>query len=161
MDDTGFRVALVRRDLPALCGGRHEQAPSPRAQLAVLLKRCGDRSRPADHLNASDWISVDVGCRREFCDYLRPVRVHLIGEEHGQLRMDALAELEPVDLDDDLAVRSNVDEGIRWINLGVLCAHWLRTQRTIEVQRNEQAARGCRGGYDERATRNLLLRESH
>ena len=133
MDDAGFRAALVRRDLPSLCGGRQEHGARPRAQLTVLLERCGDRSRPADHLNASNWIPVDVLCRGKFCDYLRPVSVHLVGEQHRQGRMDALAELEPVDLDDDFAVRSNVDEGIRWINLGVLRRHLLRTQRTIEV----------------------------
>src|SRR5207237_9277946 len=47
-DDTGFRAALARRDLPSLRGGRDEHGARPRAQLPVLLERCCHPPRPPD-----------------------------------------------------------------------------------------------------------------
>ena len=61
MDDAGLRAASVRRDLPSLRGRGHEHGAGPRAQLAVLLERSGDRSRAADHLDAA---ARDPGRRR-------------------------------------------------------------------------------------------------
>jgi hypothetical protein len=66
--------------------------------------------------------------------------------------VDALPELQPVDLDDDRAIWPDVDEGIRRVDLrlGRRLACFLRRHRTIEIQRNEQTACGSGGDAQKR-----------
>ena len=82
-----------------------------------------DRARSANDLDSKKRIFVDVGCGRELSDDVFPVGIHLIREHHWQGSLHSLTKLETINLDYDLAVRSDVDECIRRINLGRLLWH--------------------------------------
>ena len=89
-------------------------------------------------------------------DDLRPVGVKLVRENHRQSRLHALTELKPVDLYDDLAVGAYVHEGVGRVGFQ-LRQHRLRRDALlrrsfrVEVERDEQAARGRGRGAQEAA----------
>jgi hypothetical protein len=85
-------------------GGGHKHRARLGAKFSVLLERVGDGAGPPHHLYADKWVFIDVGSRGELRYDLGPVGIHLIRQQHGQSRVDALPELKPVDLDDDRAV---------------------------------------------------------
>src|SRR6185503_20708289 len=119
----------------------NEHRASLRTQLTILLIRVRNRTRAADELNSKKWIFVDVGCRRELADDVVPVSIHLIREYHRQGSLHSLAKLETVNVDSNLAVRANVDERVRRIDLGRLSRHpcLLRRRSPIKIQRHDQA----------------------
>ncbi len=108
-----------------------------------------DRTGAANHLNAENRILVDIGGRRELGDDLGPVGVHLIGQDHGQGSVNSLTELQPVHLDNDLAVRPDVNERIGRIGRVGLrrrrLASFLGERRQINVERHQQPAGGGSG----------------
>ena len=92
----------------------------------------------ADHLNAVDRIGIDRVRRRELGDDARPVGVHLVGQDHRQRRVDALPELQAVDLNDDGSVRPDVDERVWRIDLRRRRrGRFLRERGTVEIEGNQ------------------------
>ncbi len=134
MNNAGFGTALVRRDLPLFSRGSHQHRPRPGAQFPILLKRMRNRTRAANHLNAEKRILVNIGGRREFRNHLGPIRVHFVSQNHRQGSLNSLAELQPVHRDQDLAIRLDVDEGVRRIDFRIGLCPFLRGQREIQIQ---------------------------
>src|SRR3989442_827080 len=116
MNNAGFGTALVRPDLPLISRGSHQHHPRPGAQFPVLLERMRDRTRATNHLKAEHRILVDIGGRREYGDYLGPVSVHFVSQNHRQRSVHALTELKTIYLNNDFAVRSDMNKRIRRID---------------------------------------------
>ncbi len=143
MDDAVGRAALVGRDLPAVRGRGNQHRAGLGPQLTVLLERVRDRGGTARHLQSKDRVPIDIRSGRELGRNLRPVGVHLIGEDHRQRSVHALAELETIDHDHDPAVWSDVDKRIGRKNFRRRrLISSLRERRKIDVQGNQQPARG-------------------
>src|SRR5260370_12577321 len=102
---------------PTISRGRNQHRTRSCTQLSVLWKGVSNRGRAAHPLDADQRIFVDICRRREFSDHLRPISVHLVGQNHRQCGVRALANFDSIDLNDDLAVRPNVDKRIWRINL--------------------------------------------
>src|SRR5713226_9473686 len=112
------------------------------------------RSLTADQLQASHWVTIDVGSGRELGHHLRPICIHLVGQNHWQGRLNPLAELQPVHLDDNPAVRPDVDECVRREDCWSGLARFLRRQRKIEIKGNQQTACGsCRDAQEASPTK--------
>src|SRR6266496_4068734 len=96
-----------------------------------------DGTRAADELESKYWIFIDVRCGREFSHHLRPIRVHLISQDHWQRSVYALTELKTIYLNDNSAVRPDVNKRIgridfrRWHLIS-----FVRGCGQIDVQRN-------------------------
>ena len=76
-----------------------------------------DRTRTANHLNTKDRIFIDLRCGSQLGNYLRPVGVHLISEDHRERSLNPLAKFETIDLNHNFSVRPDVHERIGRINL--------------------------------------------
>src|ERR1700686_4948712 len=72
----------------------------------------------AGEVNAEERVDVGSVVRAVLAAHETPVRVQLLGQNHRQRGLHALAELQPVDSYCDLAVGRNLHEGrrlLRWL----------------------------------------------
>ncbi len=161
------RLDLGRRHLPLLGGGRHQHGAGPGADFAVLGKRVGDGAGTARHLDAERGVLVLLAGRGQLAAHLRPVGIKLLGDQHRQRRLHALAEFEPVDLHRYAVVRRNVEEGIRLVDLGLLGLGVGEAVRAGHEKAQHQPAAGHRPRLDETAPAHasalvlVLLRRLH
>ncbi len=84
MDHARFGTTLIGARVPSFGCGSDEHGARLGAQVAILLKRMRDRTRPADDLDSENRILVDVGRRCELGNDVIPIGIHLIGEQHRQ-----------------------------------------------------------------------------
>src|SRR6185369_16141323 len=122
-----------------------------------------NRTRSTDHLNSKSRILVNVRGRCELRDHVGPLSIHLIGKKHRQSSLNSLSKLEPVDLNHDLAVRSDIDERVRWIDLRRRLTTFLGqhlNRRTVQMQRNEKSAGCCKGHTQEAAAIQHIISKS-
>src|SRR4029077_4174726 len=143
-------ATLVGWHLPSFRGRGNQNRTCLGAEFSVLLKRVRDGTRATDHLYAIERVFVNVSGGRELRFYLRPIGGHLVCQNHWQTRYNTLPQLKPVHLDDDLAIRLDMNEGVRRINSWLSLASFLRRQRKIEIQGDDQSTR-CSGRDAEKA----------
>ncbi|MCY1215541.1 hypothetical protein D9M69_163710 [compost metagenome] len=94
--------------VPARRRRRQQHRSGTGAKLAVLREAVLDRMRTAGEMNAEQRVDVGSVVRAVPAVHLAPVRVELLGQDHRQGSLHALAELQPVDGHCDLAAGSNL-----------------------------------------------------
>ena len=109
MHRTGMRLTLALRNAPRLRGRRDEHRPRRRADAPHRQPVCRRRCTPAGPL-VLELLRVE---RRLFDAPVFPVDVQLLGDEHWQHRLDALADLRVLGDDRDDAGRRDTNEGVR------------------------------------------------
>src|SRR5437867_1969461 len=95
-----------------------------------------DRTRATNELNAEKRILVRIGGGRKFRNDLGPVGVHFVSQDHRQRSVYALAELKTIYLNNNLAVRSDLNKSIRRIDFWRRLISILRCRGKIEVKRH-------------------------
>jgi hypothetical protein len=142
--------ARRRLDAPRLRGRGHEHLPRGGAALAkrIPVDRCRRAAAGALHAEA---LFVE---RRIVDGDALPVHVELVGDDHRQVHLRALAALGILAEDRDRAVGMNREEGPRLVVHaagGQPAAFLAEDVGGIEVDGEHQAAAGNGGGAEERA----------
>ncbi len=109
----GLRAQGGGVDLPARRRGRQQHGAGARAELAVLHEAVLDRVRAAGQVHAEEGVGIGGVVGAAAAAHQGPVGVELLGQDHRQAGLHALAELEPVDGHHDLAVGRDLHEGQR------------------------------------------------
>jgi hypothetical protein len=109
-----LRPAGGRIDAPLRRRGLHEQGPGGRAGDSHRLPERADGGRAAGRLEPEQRIRVELLVRRRGQrGHLLEGRVELLGEDHGEGRVDALPHLHLRDRESDFAVRIDAHESVR------------------------------------------------
>ena len=72
----------------------------------------GNRAGAANHLNPEHRVFVNISRRRQFCDHVRPVRIHLVSKDHRQRSLHALTKLKTIHSYQNFPIRSKVNERV-------------------------------------------------
>ena len=149
--DALTRVALACRYLPRLRRRENEHLSAGGADAAHRLPV--ERRR---HAAAGELLAVDRIQQRLLGAHLRPVRIELLRDQHGQSRLHALTDLGVLGDDGDDAVRRDADEGVELRSRAWSCRNRLvRLGDAPQVERQEQAAARGETDCQERAPREL------
>ena len=149
VDDAGLGRALLRIGLPLPGSGRDEHGAGGGAHAAHRLVVHGRRHAAAGHLAA---VLRRIEVRLLDAD-LAPRDVELLGDEHRQHRLDALADLGVLGHDRRDAVRGQPDEGVeRRLGAGI-GGDRSRAARAVqrEAGADQHAAAGQGGDVKEAA----------
>ena len=109
----GLGAQRARVHVPTCCRRCQQHGPGARAQFTVLREAVLDRVRPAGEVDAEQRVEVGRVARSVAAAHEAPVRIELLGQDHGQAGLHTLTEFQPVDRDGDLAVAGDLHEGRR------------------------------------------------
>ena len=152
-DDACLGAAFRWLDVPALRRRRHQHLPRGRTDTAQRV--VVERGRPAA---AGELLTELRGIERRLLDaHVSPIDVELLGDDHRQHRLDALADLRVLRHDGDDAVRRNADVGVE---RGCAFTHGARrrfrhpdARQRLDHRMQQQAAASDRGRLQEHAAR--------
>lgn len=152
-DDAFGDLDLTGRHVPGLGGGGDQHRPRGGAGIAHLHPAVRHRGRSARaHRPESEVLVERVVGRREFDPHLRPIGIHLVGDDRRQAGRRPLAEFDMLDDHADGVVGQHADKGVggegrpgRRHRLGA--AHWQHQAENQAGTGEKLAAVGSERGH--------------
>ena len=137
----GFRAARRRLDVPFRSRGGDQHGPRGRPGLAHAIPLGPGAGAAAGHLNAVHRVVVDRRNRGRLESDLRPVGVELLGDEHRDAGVRALAHLRVVDDDGHGVVGPDPHKGIERERPPLLTRRLARRERGQVQAQHQPTAR--------------------
>ncbi len=147
-----FRAAVGGIGFPGFRGRGDEHRARRRARLAHRLPVPAHRGRSAGRLHAEDRIGERLIDPRLLDPHPRPVGVQLLGDQHGNRRVHALAHLGETAHHGDIVVRRDAQIGA---HPRLLPGALSEPGRARQGEADDEASAGHRGGLEEFAARGI------